>query len=112
MIAYELLTGKLPYGKGFSGWRDAERRTYIPAFHVREDIPAWVDMALAKAVAKRVEDRTEASSELLADLERPNQDFRPDQSLPLMARHPAVVWRAVAMASVLLNLALLAWFLR
>ena len=112
VIAYELLTGKLPYGKGFSGWRDAEKRAYVPAFQVREDIPAWVDAALAKAVAKRVEDRTEASSELLVDLERPNQDFRPDRSLPLMERQPVVVWRAVAMASVLLNLALLASFLR
>jgi serine/threonine protein kinase len=52
VIAYELLTGKLPYGKGFAGRRDLARHEYIPAATLNEGVPAWVDAALAKAVHK------------------------------------------------------------
>ncbi|MFX4820816.1 protein kinase, partial [Acinetobacter baumannii] len=36
-IAYELLTGRLPYGRGFANRRDVDRLEYVPATSVRED---------------------------------------------------------------------------
>jgi serine/threonine protein kinase len=68
VIAYELLTGALPYGQGFSGPRDVSRLEYIPATTLNDAVPPWVDAALAKAVHKNPAQRTEALSELVEDL--------------------------------------------
>lgn len=112
VITYEMLTGRLPYGKGFTSWRDAERRHYIQAIQVREDIPIWLDAALAKAVAKQPEARTGELSEFLTDLERPNADLVYNRARPLIERNPVAFWRAVAIALVLADLAIAVWFLR
>lgn len=106
-IAYELLTGRLPYGRGFSGARDVSRLAYVPARQWREDVPAWMDAALAKAVAKRPSERTEALSALVEDLRRPNDALRWDRPRPLIERDPVGFWRAIAIASLLANLLLI-----
>jgi eukaryotic-like serine/threonine-protein kinase len=107
VIAYELLTGKLPYGKGFAGRRDLARHEYIPAATLNEGVPAWVDAALAKAVHKSPAQRTEALSELVEDLRRPNPAYVSDRPRPLIERNPAAFWRAVAIALLIVNLVLL-----
>lgn len=106
VIAYELLIGRLPYGRGFAGQRDVGRLAYIPARDVRDDVPAWMDAALAKAVHKRPAERTDALSALVADLHRPNSALGFDRRRPLIERNPAAVWRGLALVSLLANLAL------
>ena len=105
VIAYEMLTGKLPYGKGFSSARDIKRRTYTSARAIRDDLPTWVDAALAKAVAKRPSERTEALSALTEDLQHPNASLVYDRPKPLIERNPLVFWKSL---SALLALALVA----
>ena len=107
VIAYELLTGALPYGRGFSGARDVNRLEYISATTLNDAVPAWVDAALAKAVRKNPVQRTEALSELVEDLRRPNAEYLNIRKRPLLERNPTAVWRAVAIALLLLNLFLL-----
>jgi len=107
VIAYELLTGALPYGRGFSGARDVNRLDYISATTLNDAVPAWVDAALAKAVHKRPAQRTEALSELVEDLRRPNAEYLNIRKRPLLERNPTAVWRAVSIALLLLNLFLL-----
>jgi eukaryotic-like serine/threonine-protein kinase len=107
VIAYELLTGTLPYGRGFSGPRDVSRFSYIPATTLNDAVPAWVDAALAKAVHKNPAQRTEALSELTEDLRRPNAEYLDLRKRPLMERNPTAVWRTIAIALFVINLILL-----
>jgi hypothetical protein len=107
VIAYELLTGALPYGRGFSGPRDVSRLNYIPATTLNDTVPSWVDAALAKAVHKNPAQRTEALSELTEDLRRPNAEYLDVRRRPLMERNPTAVWRGIAIALLVLNLFLL-----
>jgi serine/threonine protein kinase len=107
VIAYELLTGALPYGQGFSGPRDVSRLEYIPATTLNDAVPPWVDAALAKAVHKNPAQRTEALSELVEDLRRPNAEYLNIRKRPLLERNPTAVWRAIAIALLALNLFLL-----
>lgn len=107
VIVYEMLTGKLPYGRGFAGRRDLTRLDYIPASSVNSAVPQWVDAALAKAVHKSPAERTQALSELVEDLRRPGVDFQNGRKRPLIERNPTAFWRAVAIALFVLNVILL-----
>ena len=106
VIAYELLTGRLPYGKGFANAREIARLTYVPARQGRDDVPAWMDAALEKAVAKRPAERTEALSALVEDLRRPNTALGYDRPRPLIERNPVAFWRAIAITALALNIVL------
>ncbi|MGQ0674375.1 MAG: protein kinase domain-containing protein [Hyphomicrobium sp.] len=107
VIAYEMLTGRLPYGKGFTRARDIDRMEYVPASSVNPAVPGWIDAALEKAVHKRPSKRTEALSELVEDLRKPNPDFLGERRRPLIERNQAVVWRGVSVVLLALNVVLL-----
>lgn len=96
VIAYEMLTGKLPYARGFATARDTKRRTYIDARTLRDDIPLWVDAALAKAVAKLPSERTDALSALVEDLKRPNPSLLHERTRPLVERNPVAFWKGLS----------------
>ena len=106
-IAYEMLTSKLPYGRGFANARDVARLHYTPAGDLRPDVPLWVDAALRRAVAKKPAERTEALSALTADLSQPNPALGYDRPRPLIERNPAGFWRAVALVLAAINIVLL-----
>ena len=112
VLAYELLTGRLPYGKGFAHLRDVARLRYVPARELRDDIPIWMDAGLAKAVHKQPAERTEALSALVEDLRRPDASIDYDRPRPLLERHPVGFWRAVALVLLLINIWLLFMWLR
>ena len=110
VIAYEMLTGRLPYGKGFAGPKDVARAEYRSACAIRDDVPIWMDAALRKAVAKRPFQRTEALSALVEDLRRPNDALEFDRPRPLLERDPVTFWKVIAIAALLANIALLIMF--
>ena len=95
-VAYELLTGALPYGKGFSKPSDIQRLNYIPAHQKNEFVPAWVDAALKKALAKNLERRTETLSGFIANMERPNAALGYEAFKPLLERNPMRFWQLVS----------------
>lgn len=100
-IAYELLTGKLPYGEAIercSGPRDFQRLSYTPAYHHQPMIPLWIDGALRKAVAIAPGRRYAALSELVYDLRHPNPVFLREGPRPLVERDPLRFWQGVAAA--------------
>ena len=107
VLAYEMLSGHLPYGQGFASVKDTARLDYRPVRQWREDIPAWADAALQKAVQKDPLQRTDALSALVEDLRRPNVSLGYDRPQPLLARRPRAVWQALTIISVLINVALL-----
>ncbi len=106
-ITYELLSGHLPYGKGFGSPRDVNRLAYVSARQLRDDIPVWMDAALEKAVHKRPNERTDALSALVEDLRRPNAALGYDRPRPLLERNPAGFWRTLALVLLAINVVLL-----
>jgi eukaryotic-like serine/threonine-protein kinase len=105
-IAYEMLTSRLPYGRGFANRRDVDRLEYISAAQFNNAVPDWLDAGLAKAVAKNPASRTEVLSALVEDLRRPNPGIVTGRK-PLIERNPAAFWRSVAVTLGLLNVILL-----
>lgn len=111
VIAYQMLTGALPYGPAATRamTAGAQRRLhYRPAFELNPEVPAWVDAALARAVAVDPARRYAELSEFTYDLAHPNPRFAA-QPKPLLERGSARQWR---MAALLLAAALLLSILR
>lgn len=99
VIAYQMLTGKLPYGVQVprARTRAAQRKLYYePARTDERPIPAWVDEAIAKAVHPDPYKRYEELSEFVYDLSHPNQAFLSKTRPPLMERSPLAFWKTVS----------------
>lgn len=112
---YELLTGQHPYGEHYGKIQnpaDFHKLKYISASRHNPHIPLWLDAALRKACAIHPENRYEAMSELLLDMERPNPALTPNQRLPWLERDPVQFWRSVAVAALLANFFMLVWMVR
>ncbi len=99
VIAYQMLTGSLPYGTRVpkSRTKAAQRKLRYASVRTEERlIPAWVDEAIAKAVQPDPYKRYEELSEFVYDLHHPNQTFLSKSRPPLMERNPLVFWKAVS----------------
>jgi serine/threonine protein phosphatase PrpC len=110
VITYQMLTGQLPYGTripGIRNHRQLRQLRYHPARLHREDVPGWIDHALARALHLESHKRYPALSEFLFDLRQPNPQWQRHHQKPLMERHPVAFWQGM---SALLLLALLASF--
>lgn len=110
VIAYEMLTGKLPYEGGFTNAASVAKLKPMPANVYHEAVPNWISAALAKATEKSPAKRYEALSEFCVDLARPNLSLTPTEHRPLLERNPLAFWKFAALASVLINLLLLIAF--
>jgi serine/threonine protein phosphatase PrpC len=100
-IAYELLTGKLPYGEAIESARtprDCQRLRYTPSYVHDPLIPAWIDGALRTAVAIDPRQRYAELSELVHDLQYPNPKLAEQTPLSLVERHPVRFWQGLALA--------------
>ncbi len=96
VIAYEMLTGKHPYGKGFSVKRHVGKCRYTSATLYNPGVPAWIDGALEKAVRCDQARRYEVLSEFLGDLSRPNPKFLGGKAKPLLESDPVAFWRGLS----------------
>ena len=104
VIAYEMLTGELPYGSKELTARKLRRVHYIPAIRFNPDIPVWMDRALEKATSIARNRRYALLSEFTHDLSHPNPAFTPGNAEPLIERNPLLVWKGIATFLLLLNL--------
>ena len=98
-LAYELLTGHLPYGEAIESCRsprDFERLEYVPSHRHDPMIPIWLDGALRRATALRASQRYETFSEFVYDLKHPNTRFLRDGHRPWIERDPVRFWKAAA----------------
>ncbi|MBU1366034.1 MAG: bifunctional protein-serine/threonine kinase/phosphatase [Gammaproteobacteria bacterium] len=99
VIAYQMLSGKLPYGveAAKTRTRAAQKKlAYQSVLNEERDIPAWVDAAIRKAVEPDPLARYEELSEFVFDLHHPNQDFLNKTRPPLIERHPVIFWKSVS----------------
>ncbi len=107
VIAYEMLTGALPYKTGMTARRKLSRLDYVSALEHNADVAPWVDGALKKAVDIDPARRYESLSEFLGDLTQPNSDLTQTKFVPLVERNPVGFWRTTSILLALLNLVLL-----
>ncbi|MEP4768400.1 MAG: bifunctional protein-serine/threonine kinase/phosphatase [Roseibium sp.] len=99
VIAYEMLTGKLPYGASVSratSEKAQSRLRYRNAAENSERIPDWVDGALCKAVHPNPGKRYDALSAFIEDLRQPNSRFQSKQFVPLVEQDPVRFWQVIS----------------
>ena len=112
VIAYQMLTGQLPYGANAAMLRnraDLAGLRYQPVSTDR-GIPEWVDRAIEKAVHPDPARRYEALSEFTYDLRHPNPAFASMPPRSLLVRNPLLFWQILSLAlscTVVILLALL-----
>lgn len=111
VIAYQMLTGKLPYGTEVAKIKSRSalnKLSYHSIRYERMEIPAWVDDAMMKAVHPEPYKRYEALSEFVFDLKQPNQSFLNKTRPPLIERNPVIFWKSVSFILLLVIIGLLA----
>lgn len=106
VIAYEMLTGKLPYNDRLSrdlNWRTLNKIKYTSAIQHNPMIPLWLDGAIEKTVKTDYRLRYETFSEFFHDMTHPNHALMRNAA-PLMESNPVVFWKVVAATLFALNL--------
>lgn len=99
VIAYQMLTGHLPYGPRVAAARtraEQRRLRYTPVTSHNPDVPDWMDAAIAKAVSIDPAKRYEEISEFVVDLAKPNTALASPQPVPLMQRGGVRVWQTIS----------------
>ncbi|MBL4614902.1 MAG: bifunctional protein-serine/threonine kinase/phosphatase [Magnetovibrio sp.] len=111
VIAYQMLTGKLPYGTQVSKVRTkAQQRKlkYINAQRYSPQVPDWIDGVLKKAMHPEPFKRYESLSEFTADLRTPNKNVLPKVHVPIAQRNPVAFWQAMAAFLAIVSIVLVA----
>ena len=109
VLAYQMLSGKLPYGAEVARARTKaaqKKLTYKTVLNEEREIPAWVDDAIRKAVEPNPFERYEELSEFVYDLHHPNNEFLNKTRPPLIERNPVIFWKSVSFVLMLVVIAL------
>jgi len=99
VIAYELFTGKLPYGDKVEDCRtafDYDRLRYQEASMFNHVIPIWFDCALKKGVALNLEERYRSIPQFIQDLTQPNPDFLKEDPTEEKNTSSLVFWKLLS----------------
>ena len=98
VIAYQMLTGRLPYGIKVAQARTKalqRKLKYAAAHRYNDDIPVWIDRTLQRAVHPDPQKRYEAMSELVYDLRHPKDEYLRSGQVPILERNPLLFWQSV-----------------
>src|SRR4051794_13865779 len=109
VIAYQMLTGRLPYGSQIAKARTKSqfgRLKYRSALDGDREIPAWIDGALRRAVHPDPHKRYESLSEFTFDLRHANPKYL--SAPPLVERNPLLFWKVLTATLACVVVALLA----
>ncbi|MCW4148780.1 bifunctional protein-serine/threonine kinase/phosphatase [Halomonas sp. 18H] len=96
VIAYQMLTGTLPYGTEVAKTRTraAQRKlAYQSAVSENRALPAWVDEVLKKALHPNPQHRYPALSEFIFELRSPSPGILKQSRPPLLERDPVRFWQ-------------------
>ncbi|MCD0501534.1 bifunctional protein-serine/threonine kinase/phosphatase [Bordetella petrii] len=100
VIAYQMLTGRLPYGAEVAKTRTraAQRRLrYESALDEQRPIPAWMDSVLGKAVHPDPKARYQELSEFVYALRHPHSTDAAHARQPLLERNPLAFWKGLCL---------------
>lgn len=112
VIAYQLLSGKLPYGVDVVKCRtraDQSKLKYRSLISENIQIPQWVDEAIKKAVHINSQRRYQELSEFVFDLRHPNKAFLNKTRPPLLEQNPVMFWQCISFVLTLVIIYLLAF---
>lgn len=101
VVAYELLTGRLPYGTRLSGARSRHSQNqvvYQSLLSEDRDIPAWLDGVIRQAVHPLPHRRYEALSEFIYQLHHPSADIQARSQAPWTLHQRLIFWQRTAAA--------------
>jgi len=96
VIAYQMLTGQLPYGSDSARVRtasQARKLKYRSAAALNPEVPAWIDGAIRRAVHPEPNRRYDALSEFVFDLRHPSAANIDTGPPPLLDRNPLLFWQ-------------------
>lgn len=99
VIAYQMLSGKLPYGISVANARTQaaqNRLVYQSVLDAKREIPAWVDLTLKKALQPDPQKRYGELSEFIHDLRYPNSRFLNKTRAPLIEANPLLFWKGLS----------------
>ena len=103
---YYLLTGHYPYGE-IEAFQRPRFGVPVSASRYRPDLPEWIALSLERGIAADTAQRFETAEEWLLQLEQGERQTLNVRPRPLLEREPLMVWRAVALMSLLINLVLM-----
>ena len=109
VIAYQMLTGRLPYGSQIARARTKsqfKKLAYRSACDANPEIPAWIDGALRKVVHPEPSQRYDSLSEFTFDLRHANARY--SAATPLIERNPLLFWKLATAILAIVCLVLLA----
>ncbi|MBV8535975.1 MAG: protein kinase, partial [Alphaproteobacteria bacterium] len=112
VIAYQMLTGRLPYGTDVAKLRtraELRKLRYAPAVDDYRELPGWIDAVLSKAVHPDPARRYGELSEFVFDLRQPNEALLEPLAVPLLQRNPLAFWKATSALLLAVLIALLAY---
>ncbi|MDP6968376.1 MAG: bifunctional protein-serine/threonine kinase/phosphatase [Gammaproteobacteria bacterium] len=99
IIAYEMLTGQLPFAHKSGGWHAYRRLSefkYRSLLQWRDDLPPWLDGCFRRALNPEVRFRYQAISEFWYDFTHPNADLTTPSWRPLLESHPVRGWQLIS----------------
>lgn len=100
VIAYQMISGQLPYGIAISkttSLREQINLVYRTLQTEKNSVPGWVDHAIHKAVHVDPTKRYQEVSEFVYELRNPNPEFMSRRKPALMERNPVLVWQVIAL---------------
>jgi len=100
VIAYQMLSGRLPYGAEVpqARTRAAQRQLkYQSVLDDEREIPAWLDEVLRKATNPDPNKRYDELSEFVHDLRHPSETYLNRKRAPLLERSPVAFWRGLSL---------------
>ncbi len=110
VIAYQMLSGRLPYGVEVAKTKTRSAQMKLGYESVLDDereIPVWVDTVLKKALHPNPYKRYEALSEFIYELRYPSQGCLNKTRLPLIERNPVAFWKGVSLTLAIIVIVLL-----
>ena len=111
VIAYELLTGRIPYGKALNA-KNLRKLNYVSVKQFVPEIPYWVDKAIQKSVNINPEQRFEILSEFVYAINSPDKNLSSNEHIPLIKSNPVRVWKTITVVLLITNLISLYLFFR
>jgi serine/threonine protein phosphatase PrpC len=110
VIAYQMLTGRLPYGTEVVKLRtraQLRKLRYASAVDDQREVPGWVDAVVGKAVHPDPARRYGELSEFVFDLRHPDKALLEPHAAPLLRRNPLAFWQATSALLLAIVIALL-----
>lgn len=110
VIAYQMLTGRLPYGDSIPkirSSRDLQGLRYTPISRFNPTVPDWVDAAIQRAVHPHDSSRHTVVSEFIHELSQPNPAYLSRKPIPIIQRNPLRFWQVCSALLLILVMYLL-----